>query len=309
MDHAFSSANHVVVKHTQLQQKLKTHLAAMGFIAPSAIFLGVFVFYPLVKTVYYSMFLTNALGQPVKFIGLSNYGTLLQDKFFMKSLLTTFIFVFMVTLLTTVSALALAMVTSKHLKGTTLFRTFFASTMGVSVSVASVLWLFIFQPTTGVSDMVLNLLHLPPIHWLTDNTWSLFAVILTVVWMNLGFSFLALTGALENVATPLYEVADIEGVTTWHKFYHIALPQISPTLFFVGTVTMINAFQTFGQVDLLTKGGPNNSTNLIVYQIYKDAFVNLNVGKASTESIVLALLIALVTIAQFKLTEKRVMYQ
>ncbi|MGR8826022.1 sugar ABC transporter permease [Leuconostoc citreum] len=164
MDHAFSSANHAVVKHTQLQQKLKTHLAAMGFIAPSAIFLGVFVFYPLVKTVYYSMFLTNALGQPVKFIGLSNYGTLLQDKFFMKSLLTTFIFVFMVTLLTTVSALALAMVTSKHLKGTTLFRTFFASTMGVSVSVASVLWLFIFQPTTGVSDMVLNLLHLPPIH-------------------------------------------------------------------------------------------------------------------------------------------------
>ena len=263
----------------------------------------------MVKTVYYSFFLTNALGKPVKFVGFANYTTILKDPVFLTSLGVTLIFVVAVTGLTTICALALANLARKHLRGTVIFRTLFASTMGVSVSVASVLWLFFFQPTTGVSDMILNALHLPPIHWLTGNVWALVAVILTVVWMNVGFAFLAISGALENVPTHLYETAEIEGITPWLKFRYITLPHISPTLFFVATVTMINAFQTFGQVDLLTKGGPNNHTNLIVYQIYRDAFVNLNIGKASTESIILALLIALVTMAQFKLTEKRVMYQ
>lgn len=291
------------------RQALRTHLVALGFLTPSLIFLGVFIFYPLVKTVYYSFFLTNALGEPVKFVGFANYTTILKDSVFLTSLGVTLIFVVAVTGLTTICALALANLARKHLRGTVIFRTLFASTMGVSVSVASVLWLFFFQPTTGVSDMILNALHLPPIHWLTGNVWALVAVILTVVWMNIGFAFLAISGALENVPTHLYETAEIEGITPLLKFRYITLPHISPTLFFVATVTMINAFQTFGQVDLLTKGGPNNHTNLIVYQIYRDAFVNLNIGKASTESIILALLIALVTMAQFKLTEKRVMYQ
>lgn len=291
------------------RQALRTHLVALGFLTPSLIFLGVFIFYPLVKTVYYSFFLTNALGEPVKFVGFANYTTILKDPVFLTSLGVTLIFVVAVTGLTTICALALANLARKHLRGTVIFRTLFASTMGVSVSVASVLWLFFFQPTTGVSDMILNALHLPAIHWLTGNVWALVAVILTVVWMNIGFAFLAISGALENVPTHLYETAEIEGITPWLKFRYITLPHISPTLFFVATVTMINAFQTFGQVDLLTKGGPNNHTNLIVYQIYRDAFVNLNIGKASTESIILALLIALVTMAQFKLTEKRVMYQ
>lgn len=291
------------------RQALRTHLVVLGFLTPSLIFLGVFIFYPLVKTVYYSFFLTNALGEPVKFVGFANYTTILKDPVFLTSLGVTLIFVVAVTGLTTIFALALANLARKHLRGTVIFRTFFASTMGVSVSAASVLWLFFFQPTTGVSDMILNALHLPPIHWLTGNVWALVAVILTVVWMNIGFAFLAISGALENVPTHLYETAEIEGITPWLKFRYITLPHISPTLFFVATVTMINAFQTFGQVDLLTKGGPNNHTNLIVYHIYRDAFVNLNIGKASTESIILALLIALVTMAQFKLTEKRVMYQ
>ncbi|MCC2744996.1 sugar ABC transporter permease [Leuconostoc lactis] len=291
------------------RQALRTHLVVLGFLTPSLIFLGVFIFYPLVKTVYYSFFLTNALGEPVKFVGFANYTTILKGPVFLTSLGVTLIFVVAVTGLTTICALALANLARKHLRGTVIFRTLFASTMGVSVSVASVLWLFFFQPTTGVSDMILNALHLPPIHWLTGNVWALVAVILTVVWMNIGFAFLAISGTLENVPTHLYETAEIEGITPWLKFRYITLPHISPTLFFVATVTMINAFQTFGQVDLLTKGGPNNHTNLIVYQIYRDAFVNLNIGKASTESIILALLIALVTMAQFKLTEKRVMYQ
>lgn len=291
------------------RQALRTHLVVLGFLTPSLIFLGVFIFYPLVKTVYYSFFLTNALGEPVKFVGFANYTTILKDPVFLTSLGVTLIFVVAVTGLTTICALALANLARKHLRGTVIFRAFFASTMGVSVSAASVLWIFFFQPTTGVSDMILNALHLPPIHWLTGNVWALVAVILTVVWMNIGFAFLAISGALENVPTHLYETAEIEGITPWLKFRYITLPHISPTLFFVATVTMINAFQTFGQVDLLTKGGPNNHTNLIVYHIYRDAFVNLNIGKASTESIILALLIALVTMAQFKLTEKRVMYQ
>ena len=113
------------------RQALRTHLVALGFLTPSLIFLGVFIFYPLVKTVYYSFFLTNALGEPVKFVGFANYTTILKDPVFLTSLGVTLIFVVAVTSLTTICALALANLARKHLRGTVIFRTLFASTMGV----------------------------------------------------------------------------------------------------------------------------------------------------------------------------------
>ncbi|QBO35093.1 sugar ABC transporter permease [Periweissella cryptocerci] len=291
------------------QRRLREHAQASLFLAPSVILLLVFVFYPIFKTLYYSFTTTNATGLPVKFVGLQNYLHLLSNPLFLSSIGTTLIFVLATTVLTISISLLMANVAFQKLRGLGIFRTFFASTMGVSVSVASVMWLFIFQPATGLSDQVLTALHQTPIAWLTSPTWALIAIIISSVWLNLGFSFLVLSGALQGVPTHLYESAEIDGATPWFKFWHITLPLISPTVFFVATVTLINAFQTFGQVDILTKGGPNNATDLLVYQIYQDAFVNLNVGQASTESIILGGIIALVTFLQFKFTEKKVTYQ
>lgn len=290
-------------------RRYREYAQASVFLAPSVVLLALFVFYPIIKTLYYSLTATNATGVPVKFVGLQNYWHLLNNPVFLGSIGTSLVFVLATTLLTITLSLLMANVAFQKLRALGIFRTFFASTMGVSVSVASVMWLFIFQPATGLSDQVLTALHQTPIAWLTSPTWSLIAIIISSVWLNLGFSFLVLSGALQGVPTHLYESAEIDGATPWFKFWHITLPLISPTVFFVATVTLINAFQTFGQVDILTKGGPNNATNLLVYQIYQDAFVNLNVGQASTESIILGVLIAIVTFLQFKFTEKKVTYQ
>lgn len=127
--------------------------------------------------------------------------------------------------------------------------------------------------------------------------------------MNLGFTFLILLGGLQSIDRYLYESADIDGAGYFYKLRRITIPMLSPTLFFVVTVTMINAFQTFGQIDMLTRGGPQNETNLLVYSIYREAFVNYQYGTASAQAVILFAIILLMTLIQFKLGEKKVHYQ
>ena len=127
--------------------------------------------------------------------------------------------------------------------------------------------------------------------------------------MNIGFTFLILLGGLQSIDSSLYESADIEGAGYFYKLRRITIPMLSPTLFFVITVSIINAFQTFGQIDILTQGGPANETNLIVYSIYREAFVNYQFGSASAQAVVLFILILIMTALQFKLGERKVHYQ
>ena len=134
------------------------------------------------------------------------------------------------------------------------------------------------------------------------GTASLFR--LSTIWMNLGFTFLILLGGLQSIDSHLYESADIDGAGYFYKLRRITIPMLSPTLFFVITVSIINAFQTFGQIDMLTKGGPSNETNLIVYSIYREAFVNYQYGSASAQAVVLFIIILIMTVIQFKIGRK-----
>jgi len=281
---------------------------AAAFLGPSLLILGVFVFYPMLRTLYLSLFLTDNVGRPTVFIGLKNYISLLTSAAYRASLQATGVYVVGVTMLTLVLGLVLAQATVQKLAGIQWFRTIFSATMGVSVSVAAIFWLFIFSPTVGLLNQIQAFLHLPLTAWLTTPGWAMVAVIVSTVWMNLGFTFLILFGALQMVPQSLYEASAIEGASAGYQFFHVTLPMISPTLFFTSTVTLIGAFKSFGLIDLMTAGGPNNATNLMVYQVYRDAFLNGNYGMASAESIILAVVIALFTLLQFKFLEKRVTY-
>ena len=201
------------------------------------------------------------------------------------------------------------MIANEKLKGNGFFRTVYSSTMGISVAAASVFWLYLFHPTMGFLNMILETLGIEAIGWLTDPNWALFAVSVTTIWMNIGFTFLILLGGLQTVDSYLYESADIDGAGYLYKLRRITIPMLSPTLFFVLTVTIINAFQTFGQIDILTQGGPVNATNLLVYSIYREAFVNYKFGSASAQAIVLFIMILIMTALQFKLGERKVHYQ
>ncbi|MGE7666686.1 carbohydrate ABC transporter permease [Ureibacillus composti] len=301
--------NEIHFESIKKKQRIKSWTKGMLFLLPSIVLFSVFLFYPLFKTIYLSFFLTNARGETTLFVGLQNYINMFTSPVFLQSIKSTFLFVLYTVPVTIIIALFLAVLANEKLKGIGFFRTIFSSTMGISVAAASVFWLYMFHPSIGFLNKVLEFFGLQSIGWLTDPTWALFAVSVTTIWMNLGFTFLILLGGLQSIESSLYESADIDGAGYFYKLYRITIPMLSPTLFFVITVTIINAFQTFGQIDILTQGGPQNTTNLIVYSIYREAFVNYQFGVASAQSVVLFIIILIMTMIQFKLGERKVHYQ
>lgn len=281
----------------------------MLFLFPSLFLFTVFLFYPMIRTLYLSFFLTDNRGMATVFVGLENFMRIFTSDLFLKSLTSTFLFVVYTVPGTILISLFLAIIANERLRGIGLFRMVFSSTMGISVAAASVFWLFLFHPSIGFLNQLLSWLNVGSIRWLTDPKWALFSVSVSTIWMNKGFTFLILLGGLQSIDRYLYESAEIDGASYFYKLRRITIPMLSPTLFFVVTVTMINAFQTFGQIDMLTRGGPQNETNLIVYSIYREAFVNYQYGSASAQAVVLFAIILLMTIVQFKLGEKKVHYQ
>ncbi|MEL3970926.1 sugar ABC transporter permease [Rossellomorea oryzaecorticis] len=282
---------------------------AMLYLFPSILLFAVFIFYPMFRTLYLSFFLTDQQGNAALFVGLENYAYLLESPEFRNSIKATILFVLYTVPIGIILALFLALIANEKLKGVGFFRTMYSSSMGISVAASSVVWLFLFHPSVGMFNRLLSLLHLPQVQWLLDPEWALISVSISTIWLNTGFSFLILLGGLQNIDEYLYESARIDGAGYWYQLRRITIPMLSPTLFFIITISLINAFQTFGQIDILTKGGPSQSTNLIVYSIYREAFINYQFGTASAQAVFLFICILIVTILQFKLGEKKVHYQ
>ncbi|ADF37353.1 carbohydrate ABC transporter permease [Priestia megaterium] len=298
-----------VLANPKEKKSMPTIIVGLAYLLPSLLLFSVFLFYPMIKTLYLSLFITDTQGNPLNFVGLQNFLYLFTDPNFLQSMKATFLFVLYTVPIGLVIALFLALIANEKLKGIGFFRTMFSSTMGMSVAASSVIWMFMYNPTIGVINKVLNLVGIHDVQWLLDPKYALVAVSISTIWMNIGFTFLILLGGLQNIDEKLYENARIAGVSYWYQLRKITLPMLSPTLFFIITVSFINAFQTFGQIDILTKGGPTDSTNVIVYSIYKDAFVNYNIGSASAQATILFFCILLVTALQFKLGERKVHYQ
>jgi ABC-type sugar transport system permease subunit len=282
---------------------------AILYLLPSVILFSVFVFYPMFRTIYLSFYLTDQTGNAALNVGFENYSYLLQSSEFINSMKATALFVLYTVPIGIIIALSLALMANEKLKGIGFFRTIYSSTMGVSVAASSVIWLFLFHPSVGMFNRLLSSVNLPQVQWLLDPEWALLSVSMSTVWMNIGFSFLILLGGLQNIDEHLYESARIDGAGYFHRLRRITIPMLSPTLFFIITISLINAFQSFGQIDILTKGGPSQSTNLIVYSIYREAFINYQFGTASAQAVFLFVVILIVTILQFKLGEKKVHYQ
>jgi len=281
----------------------------MVYLFPALLFLGVFLFYPMIKTFYFSFFEVSGSGEVGSFVGWDHYIKLAQSEEFLKSMKGTFLFVLYTVPAEIIIALFLAVLASEKLRGIGFFRTIFASTMGVSVAAGATIFLFLFHPSLGVLNNILDVFGVDGIEWLTSSKWALFAVAMTTVWMHLGINFIILLGGIQNVSQELYESAEIDGAGYWQKLFKITIPLTSPVLFFVSIIALIGAFQTFGQIDILTSGGPAGSTNIIVYSIYQEAFHYGNFGFASAQAIILFLIILIVTIFQFRFGEKRVHYQ
>ncbi|KHF27943.1 sn-glycerol-3-phosphate transport system permease protein UgpA [Anoxybacillus sp. BCO1] len=268
-----------------------------------------FVFYPMVRTGYLSFYMTDFQGNPTTYVGLENFLYLLEDRNFKESMRATFLFVLYTVPTTVIISLVLALLANEKLRGIQLFRTIFSSTLGMSVAASSVIWMFMYNPSVGIINKLILALGGEDRQWLLNPDTALVAVAIATVWMNIGFSFLILLGGLQNIDITLYESAKVLGLSRMYQLWRITIPLLSPTLFFIVTVSLIHAFQTFGQIDILTKGGPMNATTVLVYSIYREAFINYNFGFASAQAVVLFLIVLVVTFLQFVLVERKVHYQ
>ncbi|KRG15366.1 glycerol-3-phosphate ABC transporter permease [Virgibacillus soli] len=296
-------------KNRRYHNEWRAFGSGIVYLFPALLLLGVFLFYPMVKTLYFSFFEVGGGGIVGDFVGWKHYIKLFQSADFRKSIIGTFLFVLYTVPAEILLSLFLAVIASEKLKGIGIFRTIFSSTLGVSVAAGATIFLFLYHPSLGVLNNILGYFGIDGIEWLTDSKWALFSVALTTIWMHIGINFIILLGGLQNISRELYESAAMDGAGYFAKLFRITIPMLSPVLFFVIIIGVIGAFQTFGQIDILTGGGPAGATNIIVYSIYLEAFSYGNFGFASAQAIVLFVFILAITILQFRVGEKRVHYQ
>lgn len=284
--------------------KMKQRLGAYLFFVPCLTIFALFLFYPFAKTIYLSLYKTDKLGQAKLFVGLGNYAELFTSESFFHSLLVTFIFVAIVVSVSMLLGLVTALLVNKNFPGIRVFSTAYALPMAIASSAAALIFEIMLDPTIGIIDKVLG----TDINWLHDERYALVCVALLTAWLNSGINYLYFSAGLANIDEAIYERASVDGANEWQKFTRLTLPGLSPILFYTVVVNIILAFQSFGQVKILTEGGPGESTNLIVYSIYRDAFFNFRFGGAAAQSVVLFTMIMILTLIMFKLEKRGVKY-
>ena len=283
-------------------------LLAAGLLAPSAIVLGIFVVYPFLRTIWLGFYQTDPFGGNRRFVGGAQYLDTVTSSEFGNSLWVTVTFTLLTVPTGLILGLLLAVLAHQRLRGIVIYRTIFSSTVATSVAVASLMFLAILSPSVGVINQVIRWLGGQPIYFLQSTTWALVALAAVTVWQNLGIIFIVTSAGLQSLPEDLYESARLDGAGPIRRFFSITIPLLSPTLLFGFVVLTITSFQTFGQVDLLTQGGPLQSTNLIVYSIFDTAFRSFDQGRAAAQAVVLFVILALLSYIQFQAAKKRVFY-
>jgi sn-glycerol 3-phosphate transport system permease protein len=280
---------------------------AFLLLVPSLIIFGVFVFYPLVHNVYLGFFRSPPFpGLPSTYVGLDQYKDVLTSSDFLNSLKTTILFALLTVPIGIALGLGLAVLAHQQLKGIRIYRTFFSSTVATSVAVAAVIFGTLMNPEVGLLPW-LGIDPTPPI--LQNPSLALIAVSITTIWQNLGLSFILMSAGLQNVPDELLEAARVDGANAWSRFWHVTVPMLSPTIFFAVVVGTIFAFQSFGQIDLLTHGGPLKKTNVLTYFIFSELRIQSDPGRAAVLAIALFLVTLFLALAQIRLLERRVSYE
>ena len=297
-----------------MKRRLRDVPAAILMLAPSLVILAIFVFYPLGRAVFLGRQSCDATGKRCRTIGWSQYADVFQSKEFQNALGNTLKLALLTVPAGVVFGIALAVLADKHLRGIGIFRTIFSSTVATSVAVASLIWFVLLQPQVGIlPDLLHNIfpvLKNPGL--LRDGGTALPAVAITMTWAGLGFTFIIITAALQSVPRELYESAYVDGAGSWRRFTNVTLPMLSPTILFVVVVITTRAFQAYGEIDLLTQGGPDSAgrpTETVTYLVYgKTSLIKNNLGLKSASAVLLFGILLLLAFVQFRSLEKRVHY-
>lgn len=283
---------------------------AFAYLVPALVVFVAFFFVPLGRSFYLSFQRSDLFGRPSGFVGVKHYTDLFTDPGFGKVLLVTAGFVVLTVIPSMVIGLVLALLLQSRIRAVRFFRTAFALPFAFSVATAAVLFGVMLNPATGVINGLLSRVGVAPVGWLTDPAWALVSVAVTSVWMQVGYNLLVLAAGLGAVPDDVLEAARLDGATGARLQLNVVMPLISPQLFFLAVTGTIQALQSFGQIHILTRGGPDRSTETLVYSIYDAAFANnnSNFGAGSAQAIVLLLVVLAITAFQFGFLERKVFY-
>jgi len=289
-------------------RSLETAIVGWALVLPTLAVLGFFVFLPAGQSLYLSFQEVDPLARRHTFIGFSNYRNLLFSPDYWTSVWVTAKFAFVTVVAGVGLALALAVALDANPYARGLMRTVFLLPVSISSAMAAMLWIFLYNPTAGYLNFLLDLVGGQGPNWLGSSKWALTSVAITTIWKEMGFSIIFLLAGLAGVPNELKEAALVDGAGPVRRFWHVTLPILSPTLFFVTVVSVIHSFESFGQIHILTGGGPFGKTTTLVYNLYIDAFVNFRTGYASAQAVLLFLLMMAATAVQFRIANKRVHY-
>jgi ABC-type sugar transport system permease subunit len=299
------------VRSTKTRNKVKQYIEGYLYLAPTLIVLTIFVFAPVFTSFTLSLQRVAPFGNRTIFVGFGNYSRLLQDPDYLNSIKVTLLFtagtVSTILIVSVLLAIALSYPLGR-LSG--LHRLLIFVPVIVSSAVAGVLFRWLYHPVVGYINYWLSLVGVEGPNWLGSKQWALVAIILATIWQELGFSTIIALAGVQNIDNTLYDAAKVDGASTWQRIWRITLPLLSPTIFFLLIINVIHSFEAFGQIHILTQGGPGQATNVLVYSIFYDAFLGTpQRGYASAQAYLLALMVITISLIQFTTVEKKVHYQ
>jgi ABC-type sugar transport system permease subunit len=283
-------------------------VAAALFLAPSLLVLGAFVYYPLVSSAYTSLTDWEVGARVTRFVGLRNYARLAADPRFVSIVLNTAVYSLVVVAASMLLGLGLALLLRRQLVARGFYRTVLFAPYVTSTAVVAVLWTWIFDPQLGLANAILRTLLLPTSGWLSSREWAMPVVMLLAIWRNAGYSTVIFLAGLQNVPSVLHDAARIDGATSARVFWHVTLPLLTPTTLFLAVTGLITSFQVFDAVAVMTQGGPLESTNVLAFHLYQQAFVFFKLGYASSVAMVLFAVVMLLTAVQMVAARRWVHY-
>jgi sn-glycerol 3-phosphate transport system permease protein len=276
---------------------------------PAMVLLVAFTHYPAVATVWDSFFSTPKAGRPASFVGVENYALLVSDPVFWQALKNNLLYAFITIPAAIVLALAMALWVNDKLVGRGFLRmAYFTPTVLPMIAVANI-WLFFYTPQYGLLEQVTQAFGLPSHNWLGSPDTVLGAIMVVAVWKEAGFFMIFYLAALQGISPSLAEAANLEGASRWQYFRRVQFPLLMPTTLFVLVNALINAFRLIDHIVVMTRGGPDNASSLLLYYIYEVGFAYWDSSYAAALTVVLLAVLALVAIAKFRFLDKRTHYQ
>lgn len=276
------------------------------FVAPATLHLLVFALFPLLYTLYLSVFRWNLIREDKHFVGLQNYIYSLTDPLFWNAMWNSFRYALVSVPVGMAVALAVALLVNQKLRGMAVFRTLYyipAVSSGVAISM---LWIYMYLPETGFINSFLGFFGVNnKVDFLKDPLYAMWALVFMSLWVGLGPRMVLFLAGLIGIPQSLYEAAEIDGATKWQTFHRVTIPMLAPTSLFVLVTSTIGAFQVFTPVYMMTQGGPADSTDVVGYHIYSEAWQKYLVGIAGAKSFILFLAILLVAVMQFRIARRQ----